>query len=187
MIMKEISLHLLDIVQNSLSAGANLIEVSVEIDTVADLLTVSVTDDGGGMDEETQRNVISPFYTSRDTRKVGLGIPFFKEGAEGCGGSFSLSSKPGAGTKIGASYRISHIDRPPLGDMAETMLTLCVCNKKVDFVLRCARDDKEFLFDTREIRLALGDGVPFHTPEVMEWLKGYLAEGIEEVNGGMDI
>jgi hypothetical protein len=187
MIMKEISLHLLDIVQNSLSAGANLIEVSVEINTDADLLTVGVADNGSGMDEQTCLRVTYPFYTSRDTRKVGLGIPFFKEGAEGCGGDFFLSSAPGEGTKIGASYRLSHIDRPPLGDMAQTMLTLCVCNEDVGFVLRYARDDKEFMFDTREIRLALGDGIPFRTPEVMEWLKGYLSEGIEEVNGGMDV
>ena len=187
MIMKEISLHLLDIVQNSLSAGADLIEVFVKVNTNADLLTVSVADNGSGMDEQTRLRVTSPFYTSRGTRKVGLGIPFFKEGAEGCDGSFFLSSVPGEGTKIGASYRFSHIDRPPLGDMAQTMLTLCVCNENVGFVLRYARDDKEFLFDTREIRLALGEGIPFRTPEVMEWLKAYLVEGIEEVNGGMDV
>ncbi|HWS29166.1 MAG TPA: ATP-binding protein [Clostridia bacterium] len=185
MIMKEIALHLLDIVQNSLSAGADLITVSVTIDEGENLLSVSVADNGRGMDEETQKRVVSPFYTSRDTRKVGLGIPFFKEGAEGCGGSFYIRSKPHAGTEIGASYLIDHIDRPPLGDMTETMLTLCVCNETVNFILRYARNDKEFVFDTREIRLALGKDISFQAPEVMEWIKGYLAEGIEEVNGGM--
>ncbi len=178
---------MLDIVQNSLSAGADLVEVSIIINADTDFLTVQVADNGCGMDEQARLRVTSPFYTSRDTRKVGLGIPFFKEGAEGCGGSFFISSAVGEGTKIGASYRLSHIDRPPLGDMAQTMLTLCVCNENVNFVMRYARDDKEFLFDTREIRLALGEGIPFCTPEVMEWLKGYLSEGIEEVNGGMDV
>ncbi len=187
MVMKEISLHVLDIVQNALSAGANLIEVDITIQTRLDLISVSVRDNGRGMDEETQERVVNPFYTSRSTRKVGLGIPFFKEGAEGCGGSFYLNSKPGEGTEIGASYRLSHIDRPPLGNMAETMLTLCVCNEAVGFVLRYTLDEKGFLFDTREIRKALGAGIPFHLPEVMEWLKGYLIEGIEEVNGGMEI
>lgn len=187
MVMKEIALHLLDIVQNSLSAGASLITVSVDIDEAGGLLHVGVADNGRGMDAQTQAQVVNPFYTSRDTRKVGLGIPFFKEGAEGCGGSFYLSSAPGVGTEIGASYGLSHIDRPPLGDMAETMLTLCVCNETVDFVLRYARGETIFLFDTREIRAVLGEGVPFRTPEVMKWLKDYLAEGIEEVNGGKDI
>ena len=178
---------MLDIVQNALSAGASLIEVDITIQTHLDLVSVSVRDNGRGMDEETQKRVINPFYTSRTTRKVGLGVPFFKEGAEGCGGSFYLSSKPGEGTQIGTSYRLSHIDRPPLGDMAETMLTLCVCNEAVNFVLRYALDEKEFLFDTREIRKVLGEGIPFHLPEVIGWLKGYLVEGIVEVNGGMEI
>lgn len=187
MIMKEIALHLLDIVQNSLSAGAGLITVSVWIDDKNNLLSVSVADNGKGMDEETQKRVISPFYTSRGTRKVGLGIPFFKEGAEGCGGSFYLKSELNVGTTIGASYLIDHIDRPPLGDMVETMLTLCAINETVHFVLNYARNEKKFVFDTREIRLALSEEISFQTPEVMEWLKGYLAEGIEEVNGGMEV
>ncbi len=187
MIMKEIALHLLDIVQNSLSAGAGLITVSVWIDDKNNLLSVSVADNGKGMDEETQKRVISPFYTSRGTRKVGLGIPFFKEGAEGCGGSFYLRSELNVGTTIGASYLIDHIDRPPLGDMVETMLTLCAINETVHFVLNYARNEKKFVFDTREIRLALSEEISFQTPEVMEWLKGYLAEGIEEVNGGMEV
>ncbi|MCE5234649.1 MAG: ATP-binding protein [Clostridiaceae bacterium] len=187
MVMKEIALHLLDIVQNSLSAGANLITVAVDIDEAKNLLSVSVNDNGRGMDEETKMRVVSPFFTSRGTRRVGLGIPFFKEGAEGCGGSFYLNSAPGEGTGIGASYALDHIDRPPLGNMAETMLTLCVCNENVDFVLRYARGQAEFTFDTRGIRAALGEGVPFSAPEVMQWLKAYLIEGIEEVNGGRDI
>ncbi len=185
MMMKEIALHIMDIVQNSISAGASLIDTEVAVDHTGNRLSVTVTDDGCGMDEEMAKSVISPFTTSRTTRKVGLGIPFFKAGAEQTGGGFSLWSKPGSGTRISAWYVIDNIDRPPLGDMAETMLTLVVCNEEVDFIYRYTVDAETFTFDTREVREALGEGIPFQTPEVMAWLRDYLKQGIEELNGGV--
>ncbi|MEG1547211.1 MAG: ATP-binding protein [Clostridia bacterium] len=185
MMMKEISLHILDIVQNSISAGAKLIDTEVTVQHATDELTVSITDDGCGMDEQTVEKVISPFTTSRTTRKVGLGIPFFKAGAEATGGNFFLTSKIGFGTRISATYVISNIDRPPLGDMAETMLTLAVCNQGIDFVYRYTVDEEQFIFDTREVREALGSEVPFSSPEVMGWMREYLIQGIKELNGGV--
>lgn len=185
MMMKEISLHILDIVQNSITAGATLIKTNIWVNNALDRMGVSVEDNGRGMDAEMQQSVVSPFTTSRTTRKVGLGIPFFKAGAEGCDGSFSLSSELGSGTRISVEYRISHIDRPPLGDMAETMLTVVVCNPDLDFVLDYKVDENSFLFDTREIREILGQDVPLNLPDVSMWIKGYLQEGIEELNGGV--
>ncbi len=185
MIMKEISLHLLDIVQNSVSAGATLIDVTVEVDHAGDMMRCEVKDNGRGMDEELLLRVTDPFTTSRTTRKVGLGIPFFKEGAEWCGGEFGIESKPGEGTRIYASYRISHIDRPPLGDMAETMYGLVCCNENIDFTYTYRVDADEFVFDTREIRKMLGDEIPLSTPQVAAWIKDYLSEGTRELNGGV--
>lgn len=185
MIMKEISLHLLDIAQNSISADAAHIDISVEVDRAADRMRCEVRDDGRGMDGDFQKKVTDPFATSRTTRKVGLGIPFFKEGAEGCDGEFELESAPGAGTRIAASFRISHIDRPPLGDMAETMYGLVCCNDAIDFTYTYRVDDKTFSFDTRAVREALGGEIPLSTPAVAAWIRDCLSEGIAELNGGV--
>ena len=177
-------MHVTDIVENSVSAGATLIQIGITVEHAKDWMKVSVQDNGCGMDEALVQRVISPFTTSRTTRKVGLGIPFFKAGAEAAGGSFELSSKVGEGTSIAAEYQISNIDRPPLGDMAETILTLAVCNETIDFVFNYKVNSELFVFDTREIRTVLGP-VPFHQPEVMGWMREYLIEGIEELNGGV--
>lgn len=185
MIMKEISLHILDIAENSIAAGAKNVTITIEVNHARDIMRATVEDDGCGMDEEQARRVLSPFATSRTTRKVGLGIPFFKEGAEGCGGDFALTSEKGVGTKISASYRISHIDRPPLGDMAETMLSVACCNPDVDFIYQYRVDGREFLFNTKEIRATLGPDIPLNLPQVAAWMKDYLNEGIRELNGGV--
>ena len=121
MMMKEISLHILDIIQNSIVAKATLIEIELYVFHAEDRMGLSISDNGCGMTEEFQRQVLDPFVTTRTTRKVGLGIPMFQAGAEASGGTFSLQSAPGQGTRIEASYRISHWDRPPLGDIAETL------------------------------------------------------------------
>ena len=184
MMMKEISLHALDIIQNSIAANATLIEIGLHVDHAQDRMVLSISDNGCGMTETFQREVLDPFVTSRTTRKVGLGIPMFKAGAEAAGGSFSLQSTSGAGTRIEASYQISHWDRPPLGDIAETLYASILCNEGLDFVFTYTVDDKNFRADTREIKAALGD-IPLRTPEVSAWLKEYLYEGIEALNGGV--
>jgi hypothetical protein len=166
----------LDIIQNSVAAGAGVITVSVSEDRGEDVLTLSVADDGKGMDEETAAKVTDPFYTTRTTRKVGLGIPLLKTGALACNGAFSIVSKVGEGTVISASYQRTHIDRPPLGDMASTMLTALLGDEAIDFIYRHTVDGQSFSFASREMKELL-DGLPFQTPEVYDWLKGFLAEG----------
>ena len=185
MIMKELALHVLDIVQNSISAKADTVEIAEIVSHEEDKLTIIIKDNGCGMDEDMQKHVIDPFTTSRTTRKVGLGIPFFKLGAEACDGEFSLRSTPGEGTEISASYRISHIDRPPMGDMAETILTTVVTNENVRFIYALDVDGRVFRFDTGEIRDTLGYDIPLSTPDVVQWMSDYLKQGIEELNGGI--
>lgn len=185
MIMKELSLHLLDIAQNSISAGATHVCITVEVDHGRDRMRCEVADNGCGMDEAFLKQVVDPFTTTRTTRSVGLGIPFFKEGAEGCGGAFELDSQPGRGTRIAATYQISHIDRPPLGDMADTIYGLVCCNEGVDFTYAYHVDGQSFTFDTRTVREALGGDIPLSTPEVAAWIKQCLSEGMSELNGGV--
>ncbi len=179
--LTEISLNVLDVVQNSIKAKATLIGISVEADTKKDRLTVTITDNGCGMTDEQVKNATDPFFTTRTTRKVGLGLPFFKEASEITGGSFSVSSEVGEGTAVIAVFVISSIDRMPLGDITDTMHTLITFNTEIDFVYRYSIDNREFTLDTREMREILG-GVPFDTKEVSEYIYDYLSENKKEVD-----
>lgn len=179
--MFELSLHILDLVQNSISAGATLVVIEILVDTGRDIMTITIKDDGCGMDEALLARVTSPFATTRTTRKVGLGVPMFKQCAEMCGGTFAIHSTVGVGTELIATFGNSHVDRPPLGDIAATMQSLVLgAPDKPDFALRYALDGREFTFDTREIRQALS-GVSLGEPAVLSWIKDALDEGIQEV------
>jgi hypothetical protein len=178
--MREISLHILDIAQNSVVANATLVEITVDENEEADTLTVSVKDNGKGMDEDMVKRVVDPFTTGRTTRKVGLGIPLIKLAAENTGGKLSLESEPGVGTMLTAVFGLNSIDRQPLGDMAETMLGMVTSYENVDFLYLHKVNEKEFSFDTREIKKILGD-VSLKEPEVYMWLSGYLKEGEAEL------
>ena len=178
--MREISLHILDIAQNSVVANATLVEITVDENEEADTLTVSVKDNGKGMDEDMVKRVVDPFTTGRTTRKVGLGIPLIKLAAENTGGNLSLESEPGVGTILTAVFGLNSIDRQPLGDMAETMLGMVTSYENVDFLYLHKVNEKEFSFDTREIKKILGD-VSLKEPEVYMWLSGYLKEGEAEL------
>ena len=180
--MRDLSMHVLDIVQNSIKAGAKLIAVSF-VRSPDGILTFTVKDDGCGMSPEFLARVTDPFTTTRTTRKVGLGIPMFKENAELTGGTFSIESTVGAGTKMRAGFVLSSIDRPPLGDLAATMISLVVSNPEFHFHLDYLVDGQSFSFDTEEIRAVLGP-VPLDSPEVVSWMKDYLEEGIESLHGG---
>ncbi len=173
--MKELSLHILDIMQNSIVAGADRIVLTLTEDTKADTLSFRIEDNGKGMPEEMVQAVINPFVTGRTTRRVGLGIPLLKAAAELTGGGISLSSKEGVGTVIEARFGLSHIDRQPLGDMAGTMLGLLTSYEEITFVYRHGVDDREYTLDTQEMRDILGD-VSFSQPDVMLWLSEYLKE-----------
>lgn len=178
--MKEISLHILDITQNSIVAGASKIVLEVIEDTKEDILRFTIKDNGCGMDEEFLKNVINPFTTKRTTRKVGLGIPLLKLAAENAGGGIDIKSRVGEGTEISAWFKHSHIDRQPLGNMADTMFTLITSNTEPDFDYIHKYNDKEFKVSTREIKEILGD-VPLNNIEVSGWLADFLKEGESEL------
>lgn len=181
--MTEISLNVLDIANNSIRANASLIEISIQIKRDLDTLTIMIADNGCGMTNEQIRQVEDPFFTTRTTRKVGLGVPFFKMAALSTGGSFQIESTPGAGTTVTAEFGLSHIDRMPLGDMNSTMLTLITLNPQIDFLYSYVFDNKEFILDTREFRQILND-IPLNSPEVAAYIKEYLTENQYETDGG---
>ena len=174
--MNELSLHILDIVENSIAAGAAMVFIDI---AVADgVLTISVRDDGCGMDEALAERVTSPFATTRTTRKVGLGIPMFKQSAEMSGGSFTLVSELGIGTELTARFCATHIDCPPMGNLTETVVALVVAAPEKPDLCMTVSGGEVFAFDTREIKAVLG-GVPLTSPDVLNWIKEYVKEGIE--------
>ncbi len=178
--MKEISLHILDIMQNSVTANANLIELTVIEDEKNDILSFSVKDNGKGMSKELLESVTDPFTTGRTTRKVGLGIPLLKHACELTGGKIDIKSKLGEGTVISATFVYSSIDRQPLGNMSETMHQLITSYGDVDFIYSHKVNDKEFLVDTREFKKILGE-VSFRENAVSLWILEFLKEGEEEL------
>lgn len=178
--MKEISLHILDIAENSISANAKKIEISVIENSRFDLLQITIKDDGRGMDTETITRLQDPFFTSRTTRRVGLGIPLFKAAAEACQGGLTITSAPGKGTEVTAIFQNSHIDRMPIGDLAGTILTLMIGSPEIHWKLNYARDDKKFELDSRLIQEELQE-VPLCDPAVMKWLREYIQEGILDI------
>ncbi len=181
--MTEISLNVLDIAENSTRAGATLVHITVSADLTGDRLTIIIEDNGCGMTPEQVANVIDPFFTSRTTRKVGLGVPFFKYAAESTGGSFLIQSRLNEGTVVTAEFVLSHIDRMPLGDINATIHSLIVYHPETDFRYEYSYDGRSFTLDTREFRDILGD-VPFHVPEVSSYIKEYLDENKLETDGG---
>jgi anti-sigma regulatory factor (Ser/Thr protein kinase) len=173
--MDELASHIMDIVANSLSAQAKNINVFIEADQERSRLTLRVKDDGVGMDEEMAEKVQSPFFSTKTGRKVGLGIPLLKGTAETTGGAFSLTSQPGKGTEIEATFDTRHPDLPPLGNLKDTILVLTVGNPEVDFTFTYRWDGKDFVLDTKEVKDLL-EGVPINHPEVINFLRVYLDE-----------
>lgn len=178
--MPEISLNVLDVAENSTRAGAAHVTITVTADTAADTLTIVIGDDGCGMTPEQVAQVTDPFFTTRKTRRVGLGVPFFKMAAEMSGGTFAIESEPGVGTTVTAVFGFSNVDRMPLGDMASTMHTLITMHEDTDFIYRYTYDGDRFELDTAEMREILG-GVSFSEPEVSQYIREYLAENEAEV------
>lgn len=181
--MTEISLNVLDVANNSIRAGADLIEILVKVHRELDILKIVIADNGCGMTDEQLKKVEDPFFTTRTTRKIGLGVPFFKMAAESTGGSFHIVSTVGEGTVVTAKFKLSHIDRMPLGDMNSTIHTLITLNTQIDFVYCYKFDDKQFTLDTREFREILND-VPLNSPEVSSYIKAFLDENQRETDGG---
>jgi hypothetical protein len=187
--VRELSLHILDVVQNSLEAGATHIQLLVDEDVRADRLTIEVRDNGRGMDQELLRRVLDPFVTTRTTRRVGLGLPLLAAAARRCNGQLEIQSEPGKGTTVTVVFQHSHIDRAPLGDMVSTIISILLANPLVDFEYTHRVDAapqneaaprseaSEFRFTTREIRQELGD-VPLSHTSVIQWLREFLTENL---------
>jgi len=181
--MREIALHLLDLAENSVSAGAKNVTIAVCEDLPADRLTASVKDDGRGMDQETLGRVTDPFYTSRTTRKVGLGIPLLKGAAEDCRGGLRINSQVGVGTYLEVTFQHSHIDRMPLGNLAGTFLGLTVGHPETHwtflYTAHGRQAEESFEFDDAPIKEILQD-VPLSDPEVLGYLRESLEDGLSQ-------
>jgi anti-sigma regulatory factor (Ser/Thr protein kinase) len=182
--MTELSLNVLDVANNSIRAKADLIEISVRINRASDTLSIIIADNGCGMTKEQLAKVEDPFFTTRTTRGVGLGIPFFKQAALETDGSFSVESTVEIGTRVTAEFRLSHIDRMPLGDINSTIYTLISLNAQIDFLYTYEFDEKSFFLDTREFKRILDD-IPLDSPMVSAYIKEYLAENQKETDGGL--
>jgi anti-sigma regulatory factor (Ser/Thr protein kinase) len=182
--LREIALHLLDIVENSVAAGAKAVEISVEEALQDDRLKLVVEDDGKGMDQELLARVTDPFVTSRTTRKVGLGIPLLKAAAEACQGQMHLTSTPGKGTHLEVEFQRSHIDRMPLGDLAGTWLTLTVAFPKIKWLFRYRAAGTEFRFDSEPITRELGE-ISLTEPSILAFIRELLQEGVDNVKGAI--
>ncbi len=188
--MLELALHILDILQNTVEAGATCVDLTILEDEPGDRLMITITDNGRGMDEQTVEQVLDPFYTTRTTRHVGLGLPLYAEATETAGGGLTIRSTMGAGTTVEATFQLSHPDRQPLGDMAGTLLAFLlsdrapelhywhrvIAGRRGEFSSTGAPVEREFTFDTAAIRAELDD-VPLSEPVVAQWLAECIAEG----------
>jgi hypothetical protein len=177
--MQDLSLHILDVAENGVTAGATLVKVTVLEDLEADRLTVEICDNGPGMSPEFVAKVLDPFVTTRTTRKVGLGLSLFQQSAQAAEGDLEIDSSPGVGTTVTVSMRHSHIDRKPMGNLAETYVTLIQGNPAVDFVFVHRRNGSEYCLDTRELRAELED-VPLDNPAVIGLIRENLVNGLHE-------
>ena len=182
--MKELSLNILDIAENSLKAGAT--KVDIMLTEKENILTIVINDNGCGMSHEILQNVTNPFYTTRTTRKVGLGIPFFKEAAEQTGGSFNIASTErevdplNCGTRVTAVFHTDSIDFTPIGDIISTVITLVHGSPDVDFVFLHHTDKGEASVDTSQMREVLGD-IPLNSPEILEFIRTNLEAEYETI------
>lgn len=179
--MKELSLNILDIAKNSVTAGASLIEITVA--ETAARLTISVRDNGCGMTKEFVARVTDPFTTTRTTRKVGLGIPLLQMEARMAGGDLTIESEVGKGTTTTAWFDPGNIDMPPLGDLVSSIVTLIQGSPDIDFLFTHSMGEEGYTLDTREIREIMGD-ISLAEPEVLGWLSGFLTENESTLSEG---
>lgn len=180
--MRDLSLHILDIAENSIDAGAARVEVSISEDTKRDTFTLSIVDDGRGMDKEILQKTEDPFFTLKGAKRFGLGIPLLAQAARECGGHFEIKSQKGRGTTVVAGFQLSHIDCKPLGDVGATMMTLVAGHPETDYVLVYDKDGRSFRLDTAEIRREL-QGVPLNVPDVLNYIRDNINDGIRRVRG----
>ena len=172
--------HILDITENSIRAGAKLIEISIDEDSLNDLLAIEIKDDGHGMDGEVLQKVLDPFYTTKTVRRVGLGLPLLKDAADRSGGTFHLESQENSGTTVKATFGLRHLDRQPLGKIINIIIILIISNSNIDFFYKHRHNDRRFEVDTREIRKEIED-VPINHPEIIKYIRGVIDEGLSTI------
>lgn len=184
--MRELSLNILDICQNSITAKATLVIIDIKADTLKNFITIKISDNGTGIEKELLKNITSPFTTTRTTRRVGMGLPLFKMAAEITGGSFNIVSQVGKGTAVTGKFKLHSIDRMPMGELEETIITLIANNSGAEIVLNYKIDSKAFKFDTRAVKKTIqsNDLTDFQT---LNFLKEYLKENIESTKGGTSL
>lgn len=178
--MNELSLHILDICQNSIKANATLIQISILEDLSSNLFLIQIEDNGKGMNQTTLSQVSDPFYTTRTTRKVGLGISLFKMAAEMAGGEFNITSTEGQGTCVTATFEHNHIDRAPLGNIEDTLMILMLNEAGIDIRYEHKYNDLTYVFDTKEIKDVLGD-IPLSNHDVVLWIKEHINQGMTTI------
>jgi hypothetical protein len=178
--MEDLSLHILDIVENSLMAGASLVSVAIEEDPQGDIMAICVIDDGRGMDPAFLARVTDPFVTTRTTRRVGLGLSLLKANARSWGGDLEVRSQVGQGTTVRVWFQRCHIDRPPLGDWPRTLFGLILTRQEVDFCYSHRLGEQEFELDTRELKEELGPEA-LADPQVMALLRGQVEDFLEQM------
>lgn len=174
--LQDIAMHILDLGQNSIRANAKLVKIELMVEDEKDILSLMIEDDGCGMDEDTMERALNPFYSSRATRNIGLGLPFMKELSELCNGSFRLISKVNQGTRLEVTLQKSHWDTPPFGDIGEAFMLLVQAKSEIDFLFHY-RHKTDFYVDTREVKSQLAD-VSIAEFEILMWLKEYINENI---------
>jgi hypothetical protein len=184
--LKELSLHILDLAQNSIKAGAEEIKIKIVEDLNFDQMEIIIQDDGKGMPEDFLKKVLDPFTTTRTTRRVGLGLPFFQAAAEMCEGGLKITSQEGIGTKVEAEFQHSHIDRAPLGRIEDTLITIIQGNPELDIYYQHLVNDKEFSFTTVEVRQKL-ENIPLNEITVIKFIREYISENLEELREGINI
>ena len=178
--MEDLSLHILDIVENAISAKAKKIEIWVVEEPREDRLTIEIKDDGIGMDEEVSQKAVDPFFTTRSSRRVGLGLSFMAQAAQEAGGSIRIESTLGKGTKVTATFQYHHIDRKPLGSMVETMMTLLMGNPELDILYTHQKEGKSYVLSSSWLKNHFKDR-SLIDPEVIQWMKTHLKEGLKQI------
>ena len=182
--MRELADNILDIAQNAIAAQASLVEIAITVSHADNRVSLLFRDNGRGMSQELLQSVAQPFTTTRKTRKVGLGLPLLKMTAQATGGDFSIASELGKGTTVRVTFGLSHIDRPPMGDVPGALYTLVLMNPGTDFRFVYDYDGKVFVFDTREIKEAVAP-IPLDHPEISAWIRDCLVQEINELHGGL--
>ncbi len=178
--MEDLSLHILDIVENSINARADRVRIEIVDDEASDTFTITITDNGVGMDQETLKRVMDPFFTTKTVRNFGMGIPLLAQSAEECGGRLTIESAPGKGTELRVTFQKSHLDMKPIGDIGATIITLIAGHPEVDYELVYKRSGYSYELNTAELKTDL-QGEALRDPVVLDYIKRHVNEGIKGV------